>query len=157
MTDRWRLYKTYNLSNKRGFSIEEFNSLTQEFALVSEQIERIEDELQVCAYSMPTWPQSQIKLYTNHPLLLSRDSRVAWCHTSRIWPISIVHKILSLCNKCGLLLAVFPSTCMSSKGFMPSDAITASKFLWKIGISVIIIKLFKNFRYSVTTDGGRSL
>jgi len=47
MTDRWRLYKTYNLSNKRGFSIEEFNSLTQEFALVSEQIERIEDELQL--------------------------------------------------------------------------------------------------------------
>jgi predicted nucleic acid-binding Zn-ribbon protein len=47
MASRWSLYKTYQLSKKREFDIEEYNSLTHEFALVSEQIDRLEDELQV--------------------------------------------------------------------------------------------------------------
>lgn len=47
MSDRWSLYKTYRLSQRRQFSIDEFNSLTHEFALVSEQIDRLEDELQL--------------------------------------------------------------------------------------------------------------
>ena len=47
MTDRWCLYKTHKLSHRRNFDIDEFNSLTHEHALVSEQIDRLEDELQV--------------------------------------------------------------------------------------------------------------
>ena len=47
MTNRWQLLKTHKLSKKRGFSIEEYNTLSHEYALVCEQIDRLEDELQV--------------------------------------------------------------------------------------------------------------
>ena len=50
MTDRWCLYKTHKLSHRRNFDIDGFNSLTHEHALVSEQIDRLEDELQVLYY-----------------------------------------------------------------------------------------------------------
>jgi hypothetical protein len=47
MTNRWQLLKTHKLSAKRGFSIEDYNLLSHEYALVCEQIDRLEDELQV--------------------------------------------------------------------------------------------------------------
>ncbi len=47
MTNRWQLLKTHKLSSKRGFSIEDYNLLSHEYALVCEQIDRLEDELQV--------------------------------------------------------------------------------------------------------------
>ena len=47
MSTRWQLERSYTLSKKRNFDIEKFNSLTHEFALVSEQLARLEDELQV--------------------------------------------------------------------------------------------------------------
>ncbi|CBY18930.1 unnamed protein product [Oikopleura dioica] len=47
MTNRWQLLKTHKLSSKRGFSIEDYNLLSHEYALVCEQIDRLEDELQL--------------------------------------------------------------------------------------------------------------
>ena len=47
MSTRWQLERSYTLSKKRNFDIEKFNSLTHEHALVSEQLARLEDELQV--------------------------------------------------------------------------------------------------------------
>lgn len=47
MSTRWQLERSYTLSKKRNFDIENFNSLTHEHALVSEQLARLEDELQL--------------------------------------------------------------------------------------------------------------
>ena len=47
MSDRWELYRSHKLSVKRNFDLEKFNKLSHEYALVSEQLDRLEDELQV--------------------------------------------------------------------------------------------------------------
>ena len=47
MSDRWELYRSHKLSTKRNFDLEKFNKLSHEYALVSEQLDRLEDELQV--------------------------------------------------------------------------------------------------------------
>lgn len=47
MSDRWELYRSHKLSTKRNFDLEKFNKLSHEYALVSEQLDRLEDELQL--------------------------------------------------------------------------------------------------------------
>lgn len=47
MSTRWQLERSYSQSKKRNFNIENFNSLTHEHALVSEQLARLEDDLQL--------------------------------------------------------------------------------------------------------------
>ena len=60
MSTRWQLERSYTLSKKRNFDIEKFNSLTHEFALVSEQLARLEDELQVRKFHLIALKSSHI-------------------------------------------------------------------------------------------------
>ena len=66
MSTRWQLERSYTLSKKRNFDIEKFNSLTHEFALVSEQLARLEDELQVRKLRWVVLESSHIFLAFTH-------------------------------------------------------------------------------------------
>ena len=47
MTNRWQLYHIHRLSQKQNLDLDNYKELKHQHALVSENLDRLEDELQV--------------------------------------------------------------------------------------------------------------
>ena len=67
MTNRWQLYHIHRLSQKQNLDLDNYKELKHQHALVSENLDRLEDELQV------TYPQRYTILNDFVQLLLTEE------------------------------------------------------------------------------------
>ena len=66
MTDRWQLYHIHRLSRRHNLDLDTYKELKHQHALVSENLDRLEDELQVTNFKI-------IQFSTIFQLLLTEE------------------------------------------------------------------------------------